>query len=51
MVELEKETLCTTMTTIKANQMRDIIHEKGYMNESDFIRRAIEEKIDRERKI
>jgi len=49
MVDLEKETLSTTLTKIKADQMRNLIHDRGYMNESDFIRRAIEEKIDREK--
>jgi len=44
----EKTTFSTVLTEVVADQMRKIITEKGYMNESDFIRQAIIEKISKE---
>jgi len=45
----EKNTFSTVLTEVVAEQMREIISRRGYMNESDFIRQAVIEKIEREK--
>ena len=45
---MEKNTYSTVLTDVVAEQMKNIIKKKGYMSESEFIRQAIVEKIQRE---
>ncbi len=49
MDENQAETVSAKITAIKYREMKKIIEKGGYMNESDFIRQAITEKIDREK--
>lgn len=46
---VEKTTFSTVLTEVIADEMRKIITKRGYMNESDFIRQAVIEKIEREK--
>lgn len=45
----EKTTFSTVLTEVIAKQMCQVIAKRGYMSESDFIRQAVVEKIDREK--
>lgn len=45
----EKTTYSTVLTEVIAGEMKKIINKRGYMNESDFIRQAVIEKIEREK--
>jgi Arc/MetJ-type ribon-helix-helix transcriptional regulator len=49
MDENQAETVSAKITAVTYREMKKIIEKRGYMNESEFIRQSIVEKIDREK--
>jgi Arc/MetJ-type ribon-helix-helix transcriptional regulator len=49
MEDNKTETVSAKISGVVYLAMKELIKRRGYLNESDFIRGAIEEKIDREK--